>query len=232
MRETFTPDFEFLDSTTPRPSAFVYDDPWRVLRIQSDAMQSIETMARALEGWNRAITVFGSARLPESNEHYQRARETCRLLGEKGFAIITGGGPGIMEAANRGAREAGTLSIGLNIALPHEQSVNPYVDKSYTCHYFFVRKMMFAKYARGFVIFPGGFGTLDELFESLTLIQTGKLAEFPVVLSGADYWTPLTEWLAQTMAPQGCIDESDLERFGIIDEPHRIAELLDAQIPA
>jgi len=139
-----------------------------VMRIQSDTMQGIEVMSRALEGRRRAVAVFGSARLPESDPAYQLAQETCRLLGEKGFAVITGGGPGIMEAANRGARDAKSLSIGLNIELPHEQSLNPYCDASYKCHYFFVRKMMFAKYSRGFIIFPGGFGTLDELFESDT----------------------------------------------------------------
>ena len=225
-----TPDFEFLDSSAPQPPAFVFEDPWRVLRIQSDAVQSIETMARALEGWNRVVAVFGSARLPESDSYYQLARETCRLLGEKRFAIITGGGPGIMEAANRGAREGGSLSIGLNIQLPREQTMNPYLDVSYTCHYFFVRKMMFTKYARGFVIFPGGFGTLDELFESLTLIQTEKLADFPVVLAGSDYWTPLLDWLRDRMLDRGCIDDKDLDRFSVIDDPAEIAETLAVQI--
>jgi uncharacterized protein (TIGR00730 family) len=225
-----TPDFEFLDSSAPKPPGFVFEEPWRVLRIQSDAVQSIETMARALEGWHRVVAVFGSARLPESDSYYQLARETCRLLGEKSFAIISGGGPGIMEAANRGAREGGTLSIGLNIQLPHEQSINPYLDVSYTCHYFFVRKMMFTKYARGFVIFPGGFGTLDELFESLTLIQTDKLAEFPVVLAGSDYWTPLLDWLRDRMLGRGCIDDKDMDRFSVIDDPAEIAETLAAQI--
>jgi hypothetical protein len=134
-----------------------------VLRILSDAIHGIETMARALDGWKRVVAVFGSSRKGEDDPYYQQARETCRRLAQEGFAIITGGGPGIMEAANRGAKEGGTLSIGLNIQLPTEQLLNPYVDVGYECHYFFVRKMMFAKYAHGFVIFPGGFGTMDEL---------------------------------------------------------------------
>ena len=147
-----------------------------------------------------------------------------------GFAIVTGGGPGIMEAANRGARDAGTLSIGLNIELPHEQAVNPYVDVSYTCHYFFVRKMMFAKYARGFLIFPGGLGTLDELFESLTLIQTGKLSNFPMVLCGRDYWTPVWEWASSELLDRGYIDAEDLNRVVLKDDPQEVADCLETCI--
>ncbi len=224
------PDFELLDSAARRSVNFLHEDPWRVMRIQSDTMQGIEVMSRALEGRRRAVSVFGSARLPESDPSYVAARETCRLLGERGFAIITGGGPGIMEAANRGARDAKSLSIGLNIELPHEQSLNSYCDASYTCHYFFVRKMMFAKYSRGYVIFPGGFGTLDELFESLTLIQTGKLAEFPVVLFGSEYWKPVVDWMQSTMLEKGCIDDDDVRRFRILDEPGEIASWLDETI--
>ncbi len=224
------PDFEFLDSSKRRPTSFLYEDPWRVLRIESDMIQGIEQMTRALNGRRRAITVFGSARLPESDPFYEAARETARLLGERGFAIITGGGPGIMEAANRGAREAGALSVGLNIELPSEQSLNAYCDASYQCHYFFVRKMLFVKYARGFVIFPGGFGTLDELFESLTLIQTGKLAQFPVVLVGSEYWSPIADWLLNSAGKKGCVDEGDLKRFRIMDESEEIADWLDGMI--
>lgn len=224
------PDFEFLDSTVRRTTGFLYDDPWRVLRIQSDTIQGIETMARALHGRRRAISVFGSSRLPESDPAYQLTRETCRKLGQCGFAIITGGGPGIMEAANRGAQDAGTVSIGLNIELPHEQSLNDYCDVSYECHYFFVRKMLFAKYAHGFLIFPGGFGTLDELFEALTLIQTEKVADFPVVLADSSYWEPLLAWLRDSMLGRGCISDFDLDRFTVLDDPDAIAKALDARI--
>ncbi|MDA1232170.1 MAG: TIGR00730 family Rossman fold protein [Planctomycetota bacterium] len=161
---------------------------------------------------------------------YQLAHQTCQLLGERGFAIITGGGPGIMEACNRRARHAGSPSIGLNIELPHEQHMNPYCDASYTCHYFFGRKMMFAKYARRFLIVPGGFGTFDEFFESLTLIQTGKLAQFPVVLVGTEFWQPLVEWLRTTVLEKGGIDEQDLLRFRVMDSPEEIAEWLDQAI--
>ena len=224
------PDFEFLDSQVRQPVSYLHDDPWRVLRMQSDTVQGIDLMARALEGRRRAVAVFGSARTAEADPAYVRARQTCRRLGERGFAVITGGGPGIMEAANRGARDAGTLSIGLNIELPEEQQRNPYCDVSYTCRYFFVRKMLFAKYAHGFVIFPGGFGTIDELFESLTLIQTGKLAEFPVILGGHDYWTPLIDWLRNSMLDRAYISTDDLDRLRLLDDPEEIADALDRGI--
>lgn len=221
------PDFEFLDSAARRPVSFLHEDPWRVLRIQSDTIGGIEVMTRALKGRRRAISVFGSARTPEVDPSYGFARETCRRIGQRGFAIITGGGPGIMEAANRGARDAEAISIGLNIELPHEQHINPYCDVTYECHYFFVRKMLFAKYARGFVIFPGGFGTADELFEALTLIQTGKLGVFPVILAGESYWEPLLDWLKNTMHARGNISDVDLERFILLNDPEEIAETLD-----
>ncbi len=221
------PDLEFLDSATRRPVSFLHEDPWRVLRIQSDLIQGIEVMTRALRGQRRALAIFGSARLPESDPAYQLAHNTCQLLGERGFAIITGGGPGIMAAGNRGARDAGSPSIGLNIELPYEQAVNPYCDASYTCRYFFVRKMMFAKYARGFLIFPGGFGTFDEFFESLTLIQTKKLAQFPVVLVGSDFWSPLIDWLRTSVHDKGCIDDTDLRQFKMMDDPQEISQWLD-----
>ncbi len=193
-------------------------------------IQGIEMMTRALQGRRRSIAVFGSARLPETDASYQLAHETCQLLGERGFAIVTGGGPGIMEAANRGARDAGSPSIGLNIELPYEQKLNAYCDASYTCHYFFVRKMMFAKYSRAFVIFPGGFGTFDELFESLTLMQTGKLSQFHVVLVGSQYWRPLVDWLQTAVRDRGCIDDADLQRFRLLDDAREIADLLDQTI--
>ncbi|MCA9177629.1 MAG: TIGR00730 family Rossman fold protein [Planctomycetales bacterium] len=224
------PDFEFLDSSARRATSYLYEDPWRVLRIQSDMIQGLEVMARALEGRRRAVSVFGSARLPSDDPAYAAARETSRCVGERGFAIITGGGPGIMEAANRGARDAGTISIGLNIHLPEEQTLNPYCDAHYTCHYFFVRKTLFAKHSRAFLIFPGGLGTLDELFEALTLIQTGKLAEFPVALIGSDYWAPMIDWLKDTVLTRGCIGQDDLERFRILDDPEEVAQWLDETI--
>ncbi|MBI1310616.1 TIGR00730 family Rossman fold protein [bacterium] len=223
-------DFEFLDSTARPGTDFLYQDPWRVFRMQSDTIQGIEVMARALEGRRRSIAVFGSARLPDSDPVYALARETCRRLGECGFVTITGGGPGVMEAANRGARDAGTLSIGLNIDLPHEQHLNPYCDVSYTCRYFFVRKMLFAKYARAFLIFAGGYGTMDELFEALTLIQTERLAGFPVILIGSDYWNPLVSWLRSTMYAHGCISETDLSRFVVLDSPEDVVAELEACI--
>jgi metallo-beta-lactamase family protein len=224
------PDLEFLDSSTHRPVSFLHEDPWRVLRIQSDLIQGIEVMTRALQGRRRAVAVFGSARLPESDPSYSLAHRTCQLLGERGFAIVSGGGPGIMEAGNRGARDAGSPSIGLNIELPHEQTLNPYCDASYTCRYFFVRKMMFAKYARGFLIFPGGFGTLDEFFEAMTLIQTKKLAQFPVCLVGTEFWQPLVKWLRITVLEKGCIDDRDLEQFRVMDDPEEIAKWFDQVI--
>lgn len=225
-----TPDFELLDSTAPRSPQFLHDDPWRVLRIQSDVIHGIETMARALEDHQRPLAVFGSARSSSDKPEYTLARETCRQLGKRGFAIITGGGGGVMEAANRGARDAHALSLGLNIQLPAEQQLNAYVDASYMCHYFFVRKMMFVKYARGFLIFPGGFGTLDELFESLTLIQTARVAEFPVVLAVREYWEPLLAWLRKSTQANGFIDIADLESLAVIDEPEEIACYFDERV--
>jgi uncharacterized protein (TIGR00730 family) len=224
------PDFDFLDRTRCPAVDFLDQDPWRVLRIQSDLIQALEVMTQALRTRLRTVAVFGSSRLPPTHPSYQLALDTCRLLGQLGFAVITGGGPGIMEAANRGCKQAGAPSIGLNIELPHEQTINAYCDVSYTCRYFFVRKMMFVKYARGFVIFPGGFGTMDELFEALTLIQTGKLAEFPVVLVGRDYWHPLVNWLRDTMHGDGCIGVEDMERFTLLDTAEQVADHLDHAI--
>ena len=227
-----TPDFEFLDSSIRPGTGFLYEDPWRVFRMQSDTIQGIEVMARALEARSRSVAVFGSARLPADDPDYQLARETCRRLGECGFATITGGGPGIMEAANRGARDAEALSIGLNIELPHEQQLNAFCDVSYTCRYFFVRKMLFAKYARAFLIFAGGYGTLDELFEALTLIQTERLAGFPVILIGRAYWNPLVSWLRSSMYARGCISEDDLSRFMVVDSPEEVVRTLEDRLGA
>jgi metallo-beta-lactamase family protein len=229
---SLTADFEFFDSSIRPGTDFLHEDPWRVFRMQSDTIQGIDVMARAFEGTRRSVAVFGSARLPEDDPVYRLARETCRRLGECGFATITGGGPGVMEAANRGARDANALSIGLNIDLPHEQRLNAFCDVSYTCRYFFVRKMLFAKYARAFVIFAGGYGTMDELFEALTLIQTERLAGFPVILVGSDYWNPLIHWLRATMYSHGCISETDLSRFVVLDSPEEVVTMLEACISA
>jgi uncharacterized protein (TIGR00730 family) len=172
-----------------------------------------------------AITVFGSARIREQNPVYAEAREVGRLLAEAGFAVVTGGGPGVMEAANRGARDAGGLSVGFNIELPHEQFTNAYLDISLTFKHFYARKTMFVKAAEGFVIFPGGFGTLDELFESLTLIQTGKVLHFPVVLFDSEYWQPLLEWIHGRLLSDGLISPGDLELLELTDDPGRAVAL-------
>lgn len=220
------PDFEFLDRRR-RSTAFLFDDPWRVLRIHGDLIQAIDTMARALANRDRVVAVFGSLRKKPDDRYYDAARHTCRLLARNGYAVITGGGPGLMEAANRGAQEGGGLSVGLNIHLPQEQVPNPFLDVAYECKYFFVRKMMFAKYAHGFIIFPGGFGTLDELFESLTLIQTGKLEDFPVILFGTDYWQPMVDWFRTHMKPEGCIGDADLQLLNVTDDPQTVLRWLE-----
>jgi uncharacterized protein (TIGR00730 family) len=181
---------------------------------------------RAVEQIDRpAITVFGSARIHQDSEEYAQAREVGRLLALAGFAVVTGGGPGAMEAANRGARDGGGLSVGFNIDLPHEQHENPYLDIELTFKHFYARKTMFVKAAEGFVIFPGGFGTLDELFEALTLIQTGKVLHFPVVLFDSDYWRPLLDWVRDRLLVDGMISPDDLELFEVTDDPARVVEL-------
>jgi uncharacterized protein (TIGR00730 family) len=180
----------------------------------------------ALAGVGAAASFFGSARTPPDDPEYELARETARLVGESGLAVITGGGPGIMEASNRGAKDAGALSIGLNIELPFEQGGNPYCDIELEFHYFFARKIMFVRYASGFVVFPGGFGTMDELFEALTLTQTGKITEFPVVLFGSDYWGGLVDWLKGRMLEDGMISPDDPDLFTIVDEPAEARDLL------
>jgi uncharacterized protein (TIGR00730 family) len=172
------------------------------------------------------VTIFGSARVPPDSPDYELARGIARRLAERGFAIITGGGPGIMEAANRGCREGGGLSIGCNIELPHEQGLNPYVDLGIEFKYFFARKTMFVKYADAFVIMPGGFGTLDELFESLTLIQTGKIRDFPVVLVGTRYWQGLIDWMRETQVKAGAITDADLNLLKLTDDPDEVRDVI------
>jgi uncharacterized protein (TIGR00730 family) len=180
-----------------------------------------------------AVTIFGSARVKEGSATYQAARETARLFAEAGLAVVTGGGPGTMEAANRGAKEGDGLSIGFNILLPHEQGLNAYCDISRTFKHFYVRKVMFVKAAEGFVIFPGGFGTMDELYESLTLIQTGKIGSFPVVLFDSDYWGEMLDWVREEMLADGLVSPADLELLHLTDEPQesvqRIVEMIDAR---
>jgi uncharacterized protein (TIGR00730 family) len=206
----------------PENAAFTRSDPWRALRILSEFVHGFDALAEV----GAAVTIFGSARTREGDPMYAAARTTARCLAAAGFAIITGGGPGIMEAGNRGARDAGGLSIGCNIELPHEQALNPYVDISVNFRYFYTRKTMFMKYAEGFVMFPGGYGTLDELFEALTLIQTGKLHRFPVVLFGSAYWGGLLDWLRHCPLAEGKIDPDDLNLLRVSDSPQEVCRIL------
>jgi uncharacterized protein (TIGR00730 family) len=173
-----------------------------------------------------AVSIFGSARIKEGTPTYERARATGRAFAEAGFAVVTGGGPGVMDAANRGCKEAGGLSVGFNIELPHEQGLNPWCDIALTFHHFYARKVMFVKAAEGFVIFPGGFGTQDELWEALTLIQTGKIGMFPVVLVDSDYWDALLDWVRTEMLEHGLISPEDVELLHLTDSPEEAAELV------
>jgi uncharacterized protein (TIGR00730 family) len=216
-----TPDEELLGAERPAVISERTEEE-RLDRIRRELVRGYE----ALGGLGCAVSVFGSARTPTDHPDHALARETARRLGEAGFAVITGGGPGIMEAANRGATDAGASSIGLNIELPFEQGGNPYCDISLEFHYFFARKIMFVRYASGFVVFPGGYGTMDELFEALTLTQTGKITEFPVVLFGSDYWGGLVDWLRERMLAEGNISPDDLDLFSVVDEPAEARDLL------
>ena len=194
----------------------------RVLRIGSEFVRGF----RALHFIGPCVTVFGSARFPEDHRYYQLARGVAAELARSGFAVMTGGGPGIMEAANRGAKEAGGLSIGANIELPFEQSHNPYLDRWVDFRYFFVRKVMLVKYSSAFVLMPGGMGTLDELFETATLVQTGKIDGFPLVLVGSDFWTPVLDLLRDTLLAEGTIGPEDVERFVLTDDPTEVASYI------
>ena len=216
-----TQDERLLSGPAER-AAFRETDTWRVLRIMGEFVEGFEELA----GLGPAVTIFGSARVARDDVAYATAVEVGRLLGEAGFAIITGGGPGIMEAGNRGAREAGATSVGLNIELPFEQHVNPYVDVEVDFRYFFVRKTMLVKYAQAFVIFPGGFGTMDELFEALTLIQTGKIRDFPIVLFGREYWGGLLEWVRSAMIVEGKATEADLGLLTVTDSPTEARDIV------
>ncbi|HEY2974210.1 MAG TPA: TIGR00730 family Rossman fold protein [Pyrinomonadaceae bacterium] len=215
-----TQDEQLLES--PGPAEFTHTDTWRVFRIMGEFVEGFDELATLTRG----ISIFGSARTRTDDPDYQAARETAALLARAGFAVITGGGPGIMEAANRGAFEAGGLSIGCNIELPFEQNSNPYLTKDLKFKYFFVRKMMFVKYSLGFIIFPGGFGTLDELFEALTLIQTKKIRNFPVVLFGSAYWGGLLGWIRDFAMKQGKVTEQDLKLLHLTDSPAEVVQII------
>src|SRR3954452_24455206 len=197
-------------------------ESWRVLRITSEFVAGFDHLADVYP----AVSIFGSARTQLANEYYAAAVKTSELLGKAGFAVITGGGPGIMEAANKGARQANALSIGCNIELPFEQKVNPYVDKAMTFRYFFVRKTMFVKYSEAFITFPGGFGTLDELMGALTLIQTKKITNFPVILYGSEYWGGLIDWLRKTVLVANNITKEDVDSLHLVDDPKRVCEIV------
>jgi hypothetical protein len=219
-----TEDEQFLERVPAGRPAFVDSDPWRALRILSEFVEGFDALAAV----GPAVTIFGSARVPQGQPMYELARTIGRRLAESGFAIITGGGPGIMEAANRGCREGGGLSVGCNIELPHEQYLNAYVDLGVEFRYFFARKTMFVKYADAFVILPGGFGTLDELFESLTLIQTGKVRDFPVVLVGSAYWRGMLDWMRDVLLPAGAIAATDLNLLKLTDDADEVVEIIRA----
>jgi uncharacterized protein (TIGR00730 family) len=194
------------------------NESWRIFRIMAEFVESIEVLSKV----HNAVTIFGSARIKPPDVYYQKAEELGQLLAKNGFSVITGGGPGIMEAANKGAAEAGGQSVGLNIKLPYEQKPNPFANIHLDYKYFFIRKVMFVKYAVAYVIFPGGFGTMDELFEALTLIQTKKVRSFPLILVGKDYWQGLLNWVEKHMLKEEKIHQADLEMIQVIDDPEEI----------
>ncbi len=199
-------------------------EAWRIFRIQSELIDGIETLIDL----GPAVSIFGSARLPVSSPYYQDAITVAHQLSHAKFSVISGGGPSIMEAANKGAYQQGGKSVGLNIELPHEQSPNTTQDISLTFRYFFVRKLMFVKYSIGYVVFPGGFGTLDEFFEALTLIQTKKIQPFPVILYGSSFWKGLIDWMKEQVLELGCIHKDDLDLFYIVDTPEEVLPIIQA----
>ncbi|WP_182899983.1 TIGR00730 family Rossman fold protein [Microbispora sp. H10830] len=204
------------------PTGWLHEDPWRVLRIQSEFVEGFG----ALADLPPAVTVFGSARTGPDTPEYELGVKVGAALAKAGYAVITGGGPGVMEAANRGALEAGGVSVGLGIELPHEQRLNDYVDLGIEFRYFFVRKTMFVKYASGFVALPGGFGTLDELFEALTLVQTRKVTSFPVIMMGVSFWSPLIDWIRDTLLATGKVSPQDVELVSVTDDPDEAVRLI------
>ncbi len=217
-------DRELLQSKPPLVEPdFTTTDPWRVFRIQGEFVEGFD----ALHNLGPAVAFFGSSRLEPDSPYYKAAELTAQLMARKGLTVITGGGPGIMEAANKGAYEANGVSVGCNIELPMEQVPNSYQNISLNFRYFFVRKMMFMKYSVAFVIFPGGYGTIDELFEALTLAQTEKIEHFPVVLFGSKYWAPLVSWLKETMLAECCVLKQDLDLFIVTDDPEEVAKIIE-----
>ena len=201
---------------------FTKEDPWRIFRIMAEVVDGFEE----LSGIGPAVTVFGSAKTEPGDKYYKLAEQTAADLVKDGYAVITGAGSGIMEAANKGAKDAGGASIGLNIQVPVVQKPNKYVTSLINFRYFFCRKVMFVKYARAFVIFPGGFGTMDEFFESITLIQTEKIGEFPVILVGSEYWSGLVEWMKTSMLKKDRIDKKDLDIFTVVDTPKEVSQTI------
>ncbi|MGI5492442.1 TIGR00730 family Rossman fold protein [Microtetraspora malaysiensis] len=206
------------------PTDWLHMDPWRVLRIQSEFVEGFGALAELPP----AVTVFGSSRTDRDSKEYELGMRLGRSLAEAGFAVITGGGPGVMEAANKGALESGGVSVGLGIELPHEQHMNEYVDLGVEFRYFFVRKTMFVKYSSGFVTLPGGFGTLDELFEALTLVQTRKVTSFPVILMGVEFWTPLIDWIRTSLLTSGKVSSQDVDLIQLTDDPDEAVEIIAA----
>ena len=198
-------------------------ETWRVFRIQSELVEGFET----LNDLGPAVTIFGSARLKPGNKYYDDAVTVARKLADDGFAIITGGGPGIMEGANKGAKKGKAHSVGLNIEIPSEQIPNKYQDISLSFRYFFIRKLMFIKYAIAYIIFPGGFGTMDELFEALTLVQTKRIKSFPIILYGSEYWEGLIDWMKKTLIAQGTIEREDFAFFSLVDKPEEVRFLIN-----
>jgi uncharacterized protein (TIGR00730 family) len=223
LRRAESLDEELLEAESLDVETYL-DDDMRLERIHEELAAGFSALAHV----GKAVSIFGSARTAASDPEYARAREAGRVLGEAGFAIITGGGPGIMEAANRGASEAGVASIGLDIELPHEQAQNDWVELGLTFHYFFARKVMFVRYASAFVVFPGGFGTLDELFEAATLRQTGKIRHFPIVLVGTGYWQGLLDWLRGPVLEGGKIARQDVERLCVTDDLDEVLAIVEA----
>ena len=206
---------------TEHSADWKHTDPWRVLRIQSEFVEGFEALAKV----GPAISVFGSARTRPDEPWYRCAQRIGELLVQRGYAVITGGGPGVMEAANRGAWEAGGISVGMGIELPHEQSMNQWINRGVNFRYFFARKTMFVKYSQGFIVMPGGFGTMDELFESATLVQTGKIRSFPLVLVGTEYWSGLVEWIRSSMVDAGMISPGDVDLLHVVDDPEEAVRL-------
>ncbi len=222
-RKPRTSDEEIIGAETRLVEAVLADDQ-RLRRIRDELDHAFTVMSEV----GPAVSVFGSARTAPGSAHYELARDVGRCLGTRGLSVITGGGPGCMEAANRGARDAGVLSVGLNIELPFEQAPNPYLDVSLDFHYFFTRKLIFVRYASGFVVAPGGFGTLDELFEALVLVQTQKIRRFPVVLVGSGFWGPMADWIRDRLVGEGMIAPEDVDLFRVTDDPQEVCDVVCA----